>query len=386
MKRVTYLINDKDLKKDKNKKPFYIYYTLNEDKGEITYSIEDENNNDISINELNGFENQYINICFKAFKNNEQIPKQYENIIKILDKPRIIIPKINVRYELFKDYAKEKNIQINNIEYLKFIDKMSIKYQDIYDKNPLSSPKDFDELIKYEVLSVIARKESKESIGIGTIYSSSRMKNLLKKYSISEETDNSMFYRINNVWDFENREKVIEKYKDMLINLPDMYKNKYYDILKFNDKDSITENYGIIRYKKDILENIEKIESINSKIKIFIYWTDENDKAAFEEKSIYTLDKANELAKKSKENLLELRDKMNMQYITNDIKFSVIIDDGKKFIITKPGDFLIGCNQVENFTELMEKYFGKDFIEDIELSNNRINYETENNEEEESSL
>ena len=380
MKRVTYLIDDSILLKDKTNKKFCVYYTLNEDEKGIIYQLEDENGNFLNINELNGYERQYLHICFETFRNNKEIPKDYENIISVIDKPRIIIPKINVRYELFKDYAKENRIQDNSNEYMKFIDKMKKTYEKTYNEDILSNTDKFDDLIKYKVLSQIAKNESKESIGIGTINSSSKMNKLLKKYNISKEYNESLFNRIADVWNKENRDKEILKYKVMLEKLPEKYKNKYLDILKFNEDESVTQNYGRIRYKKDILENIYKIEDVKSNIKIFIYWTDENGKAAFKDNTVYTLEKANQLAEESKENLLIQREKMNMQYISNDIKYSLIIDNNNTFIVTRPSDFLIGCHTANNFTELIEKYYGKEILEEIN------NYKTANNEEDEEIL
>ena len=163
MKRVTYFINDESIRNENNP-PFSIYYTLNEENGNITYSIEDKNGNDININDLNGYEKHYTHICFESFTKNTKIPRQYENLIKILEKPRIIIPKINMRYELFKDYAKENNIPINNYEYINFIDKMLLKYQEIYKEPIILDQNKFDELIKCEVLSQFVKNDFKERI------------------------------------------------------------------------------------------------------------------------------------------------------------------------------------------------------------------------------
>lgn len=282
--------------------------------------------------------------------------------------PGEIKEKMNVRYELFKELAKENNINICNIEYMKFIDEMSSEYERIYDRPCLSNQDEFDNFIKYKVLSQIAENTARREIGIGNLQSSSFMNNLLKKYNISEETkseDQALLKRLEFSWERGQIEKVAKQYDEMLEKLPEKYKNKYYEYLKFKGEDGALQNSREFSYKKDILENIEKIEKINSKIKVFIYWTDENGMKSFNENTAYSLERANGLIPKSLQHLKHIREELQMPYLSNDIKFSIIIDDGNNFQISRPDDFLLGCEEAKNFYEVIEKHYGIEVLNEI---------------------
>lgn len=138
MRRITYLIDDKTgfeelLKKEKlsmkenqeildNIKGFSAYYTLEDDKSGMRYCLEDLKGNRININNLNGYENMYLNECFNCFMKKTEISEKYKNFIKILDKPREIKKYHNVRDEIFKYYAKKNNMKGTTTEYMNFVD------------------------------------------------------------------------------------------------------------------------------------------------------------------------------------------------------------------------------------------------------------------------
>ncbi|MCI9016168.1 MAG: hypothetical protein HFJ53_03245 [Clostridia bacterium] len=140
MRRITYLIDDKVgfeklLKKKKPQlseeelqkrlddiKGFSAYYTLQENKSDMRYSLEDLNGKRININNLNGYENMYLNECFDCFIKKRKIPAEYKDFIKILDKPKEMNFGHNVRYEIFQCYAKKNNIKGTATEYINFVD------------------------------------------------------------------------------------------------------------------------------------------------------------------------------------------------------------------------------------------------------------------------
>lgn len=201
MKKVTYLIDDSILRPKKEHERFRVYYTLNEDNNKILYKLEDEENKKINIDDLNGYEKQYIDVCFELFRRNSLIPKEYENIIKILDKPRTITPEKNIRYELFREYAKENNIRDNNVEFIFFIDNMIDIYEKIYSESPVSNANKFDNLIKYQVLSKIVKKLEEKDIR-----NSNKINRLLKKYNVSAETLKTQKILFQNIDDIKNEE------------------------------------------------------------------------------------------------------------------------------------------------------------------------------------
>lgn len=282
--------------------------------------------------------------------------------------PEEVREKRNIRYELFKDFAKENNTKICNIEYMKFIDNMSAEYERIHNRPCLSNQNEFDNFIKYKVLAQIAENTARTDMEIGILQSSSFMNKLLGKYNISEETkneDQGLLKRIEFSWERGQIEKVAKQYNEMLEKLPEEYKNKYYDYLKFKGENGALQNSREISYKKDILENIEKIEKIASKVKIFIYWTDENEMKSFKENTAYSLERANRLIPKSLQHLKHIREELQMPYLSNAIKFSIIIDYGNDFKISKPDDFLLGCEEAKDFYEVIEKHYGIDMLNEI---------------------
>ena len=59
--------------------------------------------------------------------------------------------------------------------------------------------------------------------------------------------------------------------------IPESYKIKYYNILKPDENKDEFENYYDLNIKKTILENIEKLEFIDSKVKVLVLWSEKSD-------------------------------------------------------------------------------------------------------------
>ena len=174
MRKISYLIDDKkgfkkNLPEEQQKylnniKGFSAYYTLQEDEEGITYQLEDLYGKKLDIDDLNGYEKTYIHECFDNFCGRKVITKEYKDFITILDEPRIIKPSVNIRYELFKEYAKVNNIEDRGYNYIKFIDKFSNEFEAVYNESSLSKPKEFDNFIRDKVFSIIKEKDSKQYI------------------------------------------------------------------------------------------------------------------------------------------------------------------------------------------------------------------------------
>jgi len=86
---------------------------------------------------------------------------------------------------------------------------------------------------------------------------------------------------------------------------------------------------------------------------------------SFKENTAYSLERANSLIPKSLQHLKHIREELQMPYLSNDIKFSIIIDDGNNFKISKPDDFLLGCEEAKDFYEVIEKHYGIDMLNEI---------------------
>lgn len=141
MRRITYLIDDKQgFKKNINRLSkklsekekqkildgiigFSVYYTLEENQGDIRYCLEDLSGKKININNLNGYEKMYLNECLDCFMRKRKIAGEYKDFIKILDIPREMKSNHNVRYEIFQNYAKKNNLKGTILEYMDFVNK-----------------------------------------------------------------------------------------------------------------------------------------------------------------------------------------------------------------------------------------------------------------------
>lgn len=141
MRRITYLIDDKQgFKKNINRLSkklsekekqkildgiigFSVYYTLEENQGDIRYCLEDLSGKKFNINNLNGYEKMYLNECLDCFMRKRKIAEEYKDFIKILDIPREMKSNHNVRYEIFQNYAKKNNLKGTILEYMDFVNK-----------------------------------------------------------------------------------------------------------------------------------------------------------------------------------------------------------------------------------------------------------------------
>ena len=141
MRRITYLIDDKMgfekmLKNEKQKlskekeqkilddiKGFSVYYTLEENQGDMRYCLEDLKGKRLNINNLNGYEKKYLDECFDCFTKKRKISEEYKVFIKILKEPREMKAGHNVRYEIFQNYTKKNNMKGTMVEYMGFVNK-----------------------------------------------------------------------------------------------------------------------------------------------------------------------------------------------------------------------------------------------------------------------
>ena len=164
------------------------------------------------------------------------------------------------------DYAMGKFEFNSNYEFTQFIDYFVLEFQDNFGKAVLDNQDEFTDYMKYKVLGAIAFNEAKDSTGVGYINSSPKMINLLNKYNISEETNNSLYKRISDRWEQGQKLRVVSNYKkEILDKIPDKYKDKYLKAFP-TDKEDIFEVYRNIYKLKNVVNNIENIESKMSQL------------------------------------------------------------------------------------------------------------------------
>lgn len=327
-----------------------------------------------------------------AFLYMSKLPKDEREKVEIYDKEQneIINPKkyiANERYLLFldnqginlRDYAMGKLNFENNVPYLQFIDNMSKRFEEEFQKPVLANQEEFTDYIKYKVLGDISFNESKNAMGVGYINSSPTMTKLLDKYNISKETDLSLYNRISNRWEQGQKLRIVSNYKDeVLKKIPTKYLDKYLKVLPNENVDSLDLYRDISKYKR-IVENIDKIEDKKSTIKFFINFSEsrefnKDDVLNFKEMENKTYLATLEVKERNRKD----SEKYGEEFHTYDkVDFAIILDNGKDFEIYLDNREDIG--DYPNFESFMKNTYTDEF-------NNKINKmlnESEESEEDE---
>ena len=278
-----------------------------------------------------------------------------------------------------EDYAMGK-IEFNtNVEFLTFVDKYVKDFETNFDKPVLSNQDEFTDYMKFKVLGAIAFNEALHETGSGYINSSPKMINLLDKYNISEKTSNedqALYKRISNKWEQGQKERIATNYKEEILDkIPDKYLDKYLKVLPDKNMDSHALYRQISKYK-NIIDNIENIESKKDPVKFLIEYSENSN---FKSGQVLNLeemeDKTYRAIDEVKERNIEDSKKYGEEYHTYDkLSFTIIIDDGKEFGVIPNNRHDIG--DYESFKEFFDKTYTDEF-------KNNINDILENEEEEE---
>lgn len=337
----------------------------------------------------------YSNLDFQtAYLYLSKLPENERAKVEIYDRDsnEVITPKkyiSNDRYLLFLDskginlydYAMGKFEFNSNYEFTQFIDYFVLEFQDNFGKAVLDNQDEFTDYMKYKVLGAIAFNEAKDSTGVGYINSSPKMINLLNKYNISEETNNSLYKRISDRWEQGQKLRVVSNYKkEILDKIPDKYKDKYLKAFP-TDKEDIFEVYRNIYKLKNVVNNIENIESKNEPVKILINYSENRN---FNKDDVLSL---KEMESKTDRAIVEVdeRNKLDSKKFGEDfhtydkLDFTIIIDEGNE-----PKIFLENRHDIgdySSFDEFMKKTYTPEFNDYI--TNLLSSKENEDEEEDE---
>lgn len=138
-------------------------------------------------------------------------------------------------------------------------------------------------------------------------------------------------------------DKILPEIKELLAELKysDELIEKYKDFI-YNIKDNL-----YLENNKEIIRNLPDLESINSKAKVFIHWSENPN---FKKSDILTLQKANEISENE-----EIRVSKDLGY--DKVKFTLFFpgENGKYKFITDRID--IGDNSQKNLCDFIEKFY-----------------------------
>ena len=138
-------------------------------------------------------------------------------------------------------------------------------------------------------------------------------------------------------------DKILPEIKELLAELKysDELIEKYKDFI-YNIKDNL-----YLENNKEIIRNLPDLESINSKAKVFIHWSENPN---FKKSDILTLQKANEISENE-----EIRVSKDLGY--DKVKFTLFFpgENGKYKFITDRID--IGDNSQKNLCDFIERFY-----------------------------
>ena len=363
-KKITYKINNSKFTKENI--PFKVYYTLESKEGDLSYCLENFEGQSLNINELNGYENMLLNMCFSNFYNNKEIEDDYQDIVTIEEVPRAIKQGQNIRYELYKDLCFSRSTSPSNLGFIFTINKWVEDFEKDMLKPAIEEPELFDDYIEYKVLSEIAIKEASRKGSYGNMEATKSRylgKYKIKDFKESKILDISMYNRIKDVYDNALNKKVLGYYNELLEKIPENYRDKYCNLLKYNENKTEFENYYDLNIKQTILENIETLESIDSKVKVLVLWS--------EKSSIF--DTWDELNQKDAPKVYTLKEMDRLVYqnymeiVENDsgydkTRFLIFIDNDEKLVLSANDRIDVGDPHTNNFTNFIKNCYGNEYV------------------------
>lgn len=230
--------------------------------------------------------------------------------------------------------------------------------EELMQKPILSNQNDFTDYMKVKILGNIAYEKAYNSIGSGTINSSSEMNNLLDKYNISKDTDLSLFNRISLRWQKGEEDRIRANFKEEIIDkIPEKYKHKYLSALNYDESKSSFENYYEETRFKEIIRNIDKIESNPSKLKFLVLFSENR---VFEPNSVLSYDdfkyKTDRAIDKVEERNRADSEEYGEDFHTYDkTDFLIVLDYGDNIEISKRQRHDIG--DYSSFEDFMNKVY-----------------------------
>ena len=277
----------------------------------------------------------------------------------------------NLRFKLFLEakgikeekYLRNKNI-VKNTEYMEFIDNYIASYQKIpgnEDQRVESNPEEFDDYLKFKVLSgkleMIARKE--ENIGIKELEECKEAKKLLEKYDLTNEDHTvdttALIPRLKTSFVFGVQKRITEHYRRELLNtIPEAYLEKYLKALSYENELEEGE-YTDMQRRLKVAENVQKIEENPKQIKFLVYFSESSE---FKENEILTLEEA-----KEKYNLAKIEHDKDLEKVGETYKkisLILLVDNVETINIINPPTYIY-TKDYDNF----EEYINKNFSEQI---------------------
>jgi len=275
---------------------------------------------------------------------------------------------VNIKYELYRDYAHAKGRKVSNESYRNFVKKFIEKSKKIYGDS-ITEEKIID-YMKYSVLSTIAEHlVNRDDINADMSYS---MNNFLKKYNIIEADyeqnviDLPMYNRIKLVYDKLIEKKQLESIDEYIEKLPSSWRKKYYDIINPKE-DKGYDMYDNLKEKKKIIDYIEELEQVKEPIKILVRLSESNVILP----GVYRLQEMNDLCKKADEMVFNDKLEGSRHPKTYDkVEFLILADKREKAYIIMRDRIDIGEKKNTDFYSFIVENYGYEKMRELEKINN----------------
>lgn len=206
-----------------------------------------------------------------------------------------------------------------------------------------------------------------------------------KLLELGEVKNNSTIYN-NMVSYFKmgQRDAIKQKIDNMILSIPkeDYNRNKdYIESLRYDNSKDEFDNFYNLGEKKHLIEHLPEIDKVNSKVKVFVFWSESN---RFKENQAMSIDDFKNKYEQALEDLKEERINLGFQGGYDKTSYMFLFDDGNK-IVNSTNPLRADIGDFENFESYLTNGFNnKNIYEAIKnFDENYSEFLEDSNDEEE---
>lgn len=182
-------------------------------------------------------------------------------------------------------------------------------------------------------------------------------KDLINSNNITEENNKELLDKLNKAFVDGQRFTIQDKLNKAVENLPKEIINKYGDSIKYDKNQDEFDNFYELDSKLEFIKNILKIEKIESKIKVLVFWL---ESPIFTDKQALNIEEFKNKCDKTLEKMRQVQNLELEHSVFNTAccktKYMFIFDDGKgQVVTTKAIRYDIGS--FNNFEDYIDQTF-----------------------------
>lgn len=155
-------------------------------------------------------------------------------------------------------------------------------------------------------------------------------KNLMDSNNITEKNNKKLLEKLNKSFIEGQRSAIQERINKATENLSKEIIDKYGDSIKYDNNQDEFENFYELDSKLEFIKSIEKIEEIESKIKVLVFWS---ESPIFTDKQALSIEEFKNNCDKTLEKMRQVQnlelDHSAFNTVCCKTKYMFIFDDGK---------------------------------------------------------